>query len=178
MICALCPSPASTELHALTGRSLCLSCATAIADAMPRLKTQPCRRQAIAMRLQSYGIRVMPADKRLFELVEYGVTDEQITGACDMAKESIGSANLGYVLAILRNERKRKEKAPVVSSGVNEPNSGGKQVAPVVREDWERLGFANQQDYERWQWSYDQERRKGRKITEAESRKAWLSEAI
>lgn len=178
MICALCQNPASTELQAACGRSCCLSCATAIAEALPRLKTQPARRQAICMRLQENGVRVSPADSRIMELVEYGVSDEQIRGACDIAKESTGQASLGYVLAILRNERQRQKKAPGVSSGGNEPSSGGKAEAPVAREDWERLGFANQADYERWQFAFDQERRRGVKITAAESRKRWLSEAI
>lgn len=172
MQCALCPNIAHTELQAISRRSVCIACATAIAEALPHLKTQPCRRQTICMRLGECGVSVMATDQRIMELVEYGVTDEQLRGACDMAKERIGQPNFGYVLSILRNERQRKEKA---LEKAPEPQ----KAEPVVAlEDWQRLGFANQADYECWQFSYDMERRKGRKITEAESRKAWLSEAI
>lgn len=173
MICQLCQrNPISSELQALCQRSCCIVCATAIAEALPRLKTQPQRRQAICMRLQERGIRIAPSDRRIIELVEYGVTDEQISGACDMAKESIGTANLGYVLGILRNERMRPAKY-VETPKIAEP-------APEVkaREDWERLGFASQKDYEAWQFSYDCDKRKGRKITEAEHRHNWISEAV
>lgn len=177
MICQLCATnPINTELQTLSKRPVCVPCATAIAEALPLLKTQPCRRQTICMRLHEYGIRISPADKRLFELIEYGVTDEQIRGACDIAKESTGGTNFGYVLAILRNERQRK--APVVGSGVNEQSSGGKAAAPVVKEDWERLGFVSQADYEKWQWSFDQAYRKGSRISEAESRRLWQAEAV
>lgn len=169
MICALCPNPASTELHALCGRSVCLSCATAIAEALPRLKTQPCRRQTICMRLQEHNCGgVKPYDPKLGELAAWGVTDEQLTGACDMSKESTGRVSFGYVFAILRNEHERGNRpAPSLEPAVID-------VPVRAKEDWERLGFANQADYERWQWSYDQERLKGRRTTQAESIKMWL----
>lgn len=124
------------------------------------------------MRLQEYGIRISPADKRLFELVEYGVTDEQIRGACDIAKESTGSVNLGYVMAILRNERAR-QVAPA-----KPPEPVAIDVPVRAKEDWERLGFVSQADYEKWQWSFDQAYRKGSRISEAESRRLWQAEAV
>lgn len=178
MICFHCQNPASAELIALCKRVVCLSCATAIAEALPLLKTQPSRRHAICMRLQENGVRVMAASQQVKDLAEWGITDEQITGACDIAKERNGFATFGYVYGILKNERERNNRAPVVSSGGNEPSSGGKAIAPVVKEDWERLGFANQADYERWQFAYDKDRRSGRRITEAEHRRNWLSPAI
>lgn len=169
MVCQLCSTnPINTEIQTLCKRPVCLSCASAIAEALPLLKTQPCRRQTICMRLHEYGIRISPADKRLFELVEYGVTDEQIRGACDIAKESTGSAGFGYVIAILRNERAR-QAAPA-----KPPEPAAIDVPVRPKEDWERLGFASQADYEAWQFAHDQEYRRGRRISEAESRNLWL----
>lgn len=171
--CPMCGGIINKDLQALCGRAICTSCATAIAQAIPLLKTQPCRRQTICMRLQEQkcsGVR--PYDPKLADLANWGITDEQINGACDMSKESTGRVSFGYVFAILRNEHERGNKpAPSLESAAID-------VPVRAKEDWERLGFANQADYERWQWSYDQERLKGRRTTQAESIKMWLGEAV
>lgn len=179
ILCASCSkNPASREMITLCQRHVCIPCATAIAEALPLLKTQPCRRQTICMRLHECGIRISPADKRLFELVEYGVTDEQIRGACDIAKESTGSINLGYVIAILRNERERGIKY-VTGTPKAVHDTGAEAPAFVLKpkEDWERLGFVSQADYEAWQFAHDQEYRRGRRISQAESIRMWMGVA-
>lgn len=113
-----------------------------------------------------------PYDTRLGELANWGITDEQINGACDMSKESTGRVSFGYVFAILRNEHERGNKpAPSLEPAVID-------VPVRAKEDWERLGFVSQADYEAWQWSFDQAYRKGSRISEAESRRLWQAEAV
>lgn len=170
MICQLCQrNPINPELQTLSKRSVCVPCATAIAEALPRLKTQPCRRQTICMRLAELDLAVMPTRQEVRDLAEWGVSDEQLMGACDIAKER-GKFSFGYVYSILKNEREQKAQKP--------PEPVVAEVPVRPKEDWERLGFANQADYEAWQFAYDKDRRSGRRITEAEHRRNWLSEAV
>lgn len=178
MICQLCQhNPISAELQTLSKRSVCVPCATAIAEALPRLKTQPCRRQTICMRLQERGLSVMSTRQEIRDLVEWGVSDEQLMGACDIAKER-GKFSFGYVYSILKNEREQKAQKLLQEKWMTPAEAAEKGWMPKPKEDWERLGFANQADYEAWQFAYDKDRRSGRRITEAEHRRNWLSEAV
>lgn len=170
--CQLCSGVASAELKALCGRVVCIACATAISDAMPRLKTQPSRRHAICMRLQENGVRVMAASQQVKDLAEWGVTDEQITGACDIAKERNGFAAFGYVYGILKNERERQIKKPVPVAEEVKPE-------PVkAKEEWERQGFASQADYDACDHAYNMARFKQARLSWVDFRRNWISEAV
>lgn len=167
MICQLCQrNPISAELQALSKRSVCVPCATAIAEALPRLKTQPCRRQTICMRLQELGLSVMSTRQEVRDLANWGVSDEQLRGACDIAKER-GKFSFGYAYSILRNEREQMEQKPLP-----EPVAIDVPVRP--KEEWEKQGFANQADYERCQFAFDQARLKGRSLKWAEHKQQWM----
>lgn len=170
--CPMCGGIINKDLQALCGRAICTSCATAIAAAFPLLKTQPCRRQTIYMRLKDRRCEgLKPYDTRLGDLASWGVSDEQLNGACDMSKESTGRVSFGYVFAILRNEYERK--APVASSGGNDISSGGKAAAPVVKEEWERQGFASQKDYEACEFAFTKERFRNSRASWVEFRANW-----
>lgn len=171
MICQLCQNPANTELHTLCKRSVCLSCALAIADALPLLKTQPSRRHAICMRLQELGLAVMSSRLEVRELADWGVSDEQLRGACDIAKER-GKFSFGYVYSILKNEREQKAQkpAPVVEEVKPEPVK--------AKEEWERQGFANQADYDACDHAYNMARFKNGKLSWVDFRRNWISEAV
>lgn len=181
--CPMCGGIINKDLQALCGRAICTSCATAIAQAIPLLKTQPCRRQTICMRLAELDLAVMPTRQEVRDLAEWGVSDEQLMGACDIAKER-GKFSFGYVYSILKNEREtnimRAAMRQMPPAGYTVDSPGDIRTGPPVRakEEWERQGFANQADYEAWQFAYDKDRRSGRRITEAEHRRNWLSPAI
>lgn len=169
--CPMCGGVINKDLQALCGRAICTSCAVAIAQAFPLLKTQPCRRQAICMRLQELGLSVMSTRQEVRDLADWGVSDEQLRGACGIAKER-GKFSFGYVYSILKNEREQKAQkpTPVVEEVKPEPVK--------AKEEWERQGFANQADYDACDHAYNMARFKNGRLSWVDFRRNWISEAV
>jgi hypothetical protein len=179
MICQFefCQNAASKDLLAATGRQVCVPCATAIANGLAELPNKPHRRHEIVMLLQSERITVSPADARISEFLQYGVTDAQIRGALLIARQRCANPGLAYIQAVLRNERAAKNDG--WGAEVKPEHSQFANSEPA-KELWELQGFVSEAAYEACDLDYTQHKFKaGAKAkTWRQFMEDWKSEAV
>jgi hypothetical protein len=118
------------------------------------------------MRLHEHGIEALTANKQVIDLAKWGISDEQIRGACEIAKKR-NALSFGYVYGVLKNEHERNNKPPPMPEPVEI------DVPVRAKEEWERQGFASQADYEACDHAFTKAKFRNTRLTWVEHKEQW-----
>lgn len=163
MTCSLCHNAASRDMLALYPKPLCLPCAGAISQAYQTCPTRPARRHEIAALFAKYQIACISTDQWTLWLAEC-CNDEQIHAMIHELSKTGKRLSVAFVAGALRHRMSSHGEPKKMPTEAEQP-------AEPATPDWQKQGFASEQQYEQCDWAYTQS---GRKQKWAQFKSEWL----